>query len=139
MKYCYRCCFAVSLGTEKFCPSCGQRLNQQGGTSSDHSESINITGTGGDVIGAGFTGSGNIMGKNIVVGSGTISVSKQQLSNVNSEYANALKQFSESLNRQLEGKQVPEEQGEEINQSINELAEESQDLKPGQTVGEIKN
>ncbi len=138
MKYCYNCGFALSIGTEKFCPGCGQHLNQQQELDVNPHNSVSITGTKGDVIGVGFTGSGNIIGKQIVVGSGTININKQELSNVNSEYANALKLFSESLNRQLEGKQIPEEQVKEINNSIKDLAEESQDLKPGQTLGEIK-
>ncbi len=139
MKYCYNCGSTLSLGTEKFCPSCGQNLGQHPQESNvNPSNSVSITDTKGNVIGVGFRGSGNVIGEQVVVGSGTINVSKQQLTNVNFEYANALKQFSESLNQKIEGKQVPEEQVEKINQSINELAQESQDLKPGQTIGEIK-
>ncbi len=101
-------------------------------------KSISITGTGGDVIGVVFSGSGNMICKTVIVGSGTINVNKQELSKVDSEYANALKQFSDSLNQHLEGKQILEEQVTQINQSIKELAEESKDVKPGQTLGEIK-
>ena len=53
-------------------------------------------------FGVGVRGSGNIIGKNIVVGDGTINVSQQELSKIPvSEYANALKEFSESVNQQL--------------------------------------
>jgi hypothetical protein len=113
-------------------------LNQHQELATDQNKSMSITGNKGDAIGVEFTGSGNIIGKQIVVGSGTINVSRQELSNINSEYANALKKFSETLNRQLEGKQIPEEQVKEINDSIREIDEEIQDLKPGQQLGEIK-
>jgi hypothetical protein len=96
-------------------------LNQHQELATDQNKSMSITGNKGDAIGVEFTGSGNIIGKQIVVGSGTINVSRQELSNINSEYANTLKQFSETLNRQLEGKQIPEEQVKEINDSIREI------------------
>ena len=94
-------------------------------------QGINISGTQGDVIGACVSG-GHIIGKNIVVGDGTINVSDQRLTQIqNNEYAESLKQFSETINNQLKGRQVPEEKVKSINQSINELAEEVKDLKPG--------
>lgn len=97
-------------------------------------DSINISGNQGDVFGVGFSGSGNVIGKNIVIGSGTINVSKQELAKVDSEYADALKQFSESLNQQLKGKQIPEDKVKDINNSLNELAKEVKDVKPGQEI-----
>jgi hypothetical protein len=66
--------------------------------------------THGDVIGVGVSGSGNIIGKNIVVRSGTINVSEQHLKQIqNNEYAEGLKEFSENLNSRLKGQQIPEE------------------------------
>ena len=75
----------------------------------NNKSTIKINGTKGDVIGVGISGSGNVIGKNIVVGSGTINVSQTQLQQIPNEYATALKEFSEQINNQLKGKQLPEE------------------------------
>jgi hypothetical protein len=66
------------------------------------------------------------------VGLGTITVSQQELANIQDpEYAKALKDFSENINQQLKGRQTPEEQVKSINTSIEELAKEVQGVKPG--------
>jgi len=138
MKYCPDCGEHLILGTEKFCPNCGQDLTKgevrEEGTLEleENRRGINISGTQRDVIGFGFSGSGNIIGKNIVVGSGTINVSQQELAKIQGpEYARALKDFSENINQQLKGRQIPEEKVKEINTSLEELAKEVQDVKPG--------
>lgn len=138
MKYCPDCGEHLILGTEKFCPNCGQDLTKgevrEEGTlePEENRRGINISGTQRDVIGFGFSGSGNIIGKNIVVGSGTINVSQQELAKIQGpEYARALKDFSENINQQLKGRQIPEEKVKEINTSLEELAKEVQDVKPG--------
>jgi hypothetical protein len=118
-----------SASVEKFCPRCGQNLN---GVTSSRKDSFSISGVKGDVFGAGFTGSDNIIGKNIVVGSGTINVSKQELAKVDSEYANALQDFSNTINQQLKGQQIPEEQIQEINNRLNELTKAVKGIKSGQ-------
>ncbi len=100
-------------------------------TNSTERDRIHISGVQGDVFGVGFSSSGNIVGKNIVVGSGTINVSKQELSRVDSEYAKALTDFSSQINRELKGQQIPEDQVKDINNKLNELAKEVQDIKPG--------
>jgi hypothetical protein len=94
---------------------------------------IKISETGGDVIGVGVvSGPGSIIGKNIVAGDGTINVSEPRLTEIqNHEYAEGLKQFSETINNQLKGQQVPEEKVKSINESIDELAKEVKDIKPG--------
>jgi hypothetical protein len=143
MAFCSNCGTQLSLGTEKFCPGCGYDLSKGGRVGTpEHQESrqgINITGTHGDVIGTGVSGAGNIIGKNIVVGDGTINVSEQRLTQIqNNEYAESLKQFSETINNQLKGRQVPEEKVKSINESINELAEEVKDVKPGKEVDYVK-
>ena len=103
----------------------------------NENKGINISGTHGDVIGVGVSGSGHIIGKSIVVGDGTINVSEQRLTQIqNNEYAESLKQFSENINKQLKGLSVSEEKVKSINESINELAEEVKDIKPGKE-GEI--
>jgi SMC interacting uncharacterized protein involved in chromosome segregation len=43
-----------------------------------------------------------------------------------------LKEFPESVNQQLKGKQIPEDQVKEINNNLNEFAKEVQDMKPGE-------
>jgi hypothetical protein len=138
MKYCPDCGEHLILGTEKFCPNCGQDLTKgevrEEATlePEENRRGINISGTQRDVIGFGFSGSGNIIGKNIVVGSGTINVSQQELAKIQGpEYARALKDFSENINRQLKGRHIPEEKVKEINTSLEELAKEVQDVKPG--------
>ena len=138
MKYCPDCGEHLILGTEKFCPNCGQDLTKgevrEEATlePEENRRGINISGTQRDVIGFGFSGSGNIIGKNIVVGSGTINVSQQELAKIQGpEYARALKDFSENINQQLKGRQIPEEKVKEINTSLEELAKEVQDVKPG--------
>ena len=42
-----------------------------------------------------------------------------------------MKDFSENINQQLKGRQIPEEQVKSINTSLEELAKEVQDVKPG--------
>ncbi len=96
----------------------------------NNKSTIKIDGTQGDVIGVAVSGSGNVIGKNIVVGSGTINVSQTQLQQIPNEYATALKEFSEQINNQLKGKQLPEEQIKSVNNSLEELAKEVQDVKP---------
>jgi hypothetical protein len=59
VKYCHTCGCKFSLGTEKFCPECGQNLTQK------EVNGIGITDTKGDVIGTGINGTGNIIGKEI--------------------------------------------------------------------------
>jgi hypothetical protein len=73
-------------------------------------------------------GAGNIIEKNTVVGSGTISHLTQIQNN---EYAESLKQFSENVNSTLKGQQISEKKIKSINESIIELAKEVKDIKPG--------
>ena len=101
MNFCSECGQQLAAGTEKFCPNCGQDL-KKGGV------------RGGEVD------------------SGTINVSQQELANIQDlEYAKALKDFSESINQQFEGRQIPEEQVNSINTSLEELAKEVQGVKSG--------
>ena len=93
---------------------------------------IHISGMQGDVSGTINGGTGNIAAKYVVVGSGTINVSEQQLARIqNNEYAQSLRSFSENINKQLKDRQIPEEQIKSINQSMSELAKEVEDIKPG--------
>jgi tetratricopeptide (TPR) repeat protein len=66
--FCYQCGYQLALGIEKFCPNCGTDLQQQktaaiGGRMTDDNRSVGIQQTGGDVVGTGISGSGNITAK----------------------------------------------------------------------------
>ena len=100
-------------------------------------DEVHIGNVGGDVVGVGVSGSGNIIGKGIDI-SGTVSINNQQLQSVPSEYANSLKSFSESVNQQIKANNVPPEKVKPIQESINELVKESEGIEPGQSVGVIK-
>ena len=62
MKYCHNCGYKLTLGSDKFCPDCGQNLTQQ---TSDYDNKVSITDTKGDVYGVGSSGTGNISGKEV--------------------------------------------------------------------------
>jgi tetratricopeptide (TPR) repeat protein len=64
MTFCHYCGHKLSLGTERFCPQCGTNL-QAVITHTKSGTSTNIGNTSGDLIGAGVSGSGNIIGKEI--------------------------------------------------------------------------
>lgn len=131
MKFCPECGFQFTTGSEKFCPNCGYDIIKGGSRVDQDRSSVKIENTGGDVYGVGVSGSGNVIGKNVVVGSGTINVSENQLQKIPAEYAQALKEFSENVNQQLKGRQIPEEEVKSINNNMNELAKEVEDVKPG--------
>jgi hypothetical protein len=133
MKFCPECGYQFTSGSEKFCPNCGYDINKGGGLSRDRN-SVNIENTGGDVFGVGISGSGHTVGKNIVIGSGTINVNETRLQKIPNEYAQALKEFSENINQQLKGQKIPEEEVKAINNNMNELAKEVEDVKPGKEV-----
>ena len=102
MNFCSECGQELTAGTEKFCPNCGQDLKK-----------------------AGVRGGGE-------AGSETVNVNQQELANIQDpEYAKALKDFSENINRQLKGRQISKEQVRSINTSLEELAKEVQDVMPG--------
>ena len=62
VNYCHNCGYKLTLGTEKFCPDCGQDLTQQ---RSGYDKKVSIHDTTGDIIGTDVTGSGNFIGKEI--------------------------------------------------------------------------
>ena len=96
-------------------------------------DNITISNTSGDIIGVDVSGSGNVIGKNIVVGNGTINVDPDRLSKIkSSEYTESINDFSQDINNQLKGYQLKEEQVKSINQAVDNLAEEVQDIKPDQ-------
>jgi hypothetical protein len=112
-------------------------LVDNNGNSGSKRDEIHIGNVGGDVIGVGVSGSGNIIGKSIDI-SGTVNISNQQLQHVSTEYANSFKSFIESVNQQLKANNVPPEKVKPIQESINEFVKESEGIEPGQQVGVTK-
>ena len=90
---------------------------------------IKISGVGGDVVGVGVSGTGNIVGKNITV-SGGITINANQLAKLPGEYATSLKEFSEAVNEQLKLNKVPEEKIAPVRQEVEALAKEVEAVKP---------
>ena len=102
------------------------------------SRDIHISGVSGDIIGVGVSGEGNIVGKNVVIGSGSINVSDQRFAKIqNNEYVESLKNFSKTINERLNGRQISEDKLRMINNTINELAKETEDIEKGKRVSEI--
>jgi hypothetical protein len=102
MNYCYNCGNRLSTHSEKFCSNCGKNLDERlimtNENNAEGKGSIYIHGNQGDIIGVGFTGSNNIIGKNISVGNNAIKLNKKELDKVPViEYSDALKNFSESV------------------------------------------
>ena len=113
------------------CPNCGQTLRGRIANDNSGKYSTNIHNTKGEVSNIGFSCSGNNIGKNIVVRSDTIIIRQQELAKISiPEYAKALKDFSESINRHLEGRQISEEKVKWINNSLEKLAKEVEDIQP---------
>jgi hypothetical protein len=139
MKYCSNCGSQLSLGTEKFCPNCGQNLTKQESGIEDttaSNKSVGIPGTQGDVFGFGFSGSANIIGKDISVGS--VGIGDQQLQKIPQEYADSLKAFTDAINQQFKTNNVPSDKVAEVQRNVNEFSKELEGVKPGQDLGIIK-
>jgi rRNA maturation endonuclease Nob1 len=132
MKYCPECGSQLAIENAKFCPECGNDLLKKDRTNDDYSQgkSTHIENTKGDLIGVNVSGSDHIIGKNMIIGSGTINVNETELQKIPDEYADALKKFTESLNQQFKDQQVPKEQVQEINKSLEDLAKEVEEVKP---------
>lgn len=96
-------------------------------------DKIKISGVGGDVVGVGVSGTGNIVGKNITI-SGGITLNAQQLAKLPNEYAASLKSFSEAVNEQLKAHNVPQEKIAPVQQEVEALAKEVEAVKPGEAV-----
>ena len=99
---------------------------------------------GGDVIGVNVTGDKNIIGKNMNVSQtnteiNEITINQQILSKLDEEYASAFKQVTESLNNQIkQSKDVKPEQVVDIQKSLEDLAKETEGLKPNEQPPEEK-
>ena len=79
-------------------------------------DGIHIGNVGGNVIGVGVKGSGNIIGENISIGS--VSLSDQQLRKIPQEYADSLKAFTDAINQQFKANNVPADKVQEYNKML---------------------
>jgi hypothetical protein len=68
---------------------------------------IHIGDVGGDIIGVDIKGSGNIVGKNIIVKS-------EQLQKIPTGYADSLQAFTDALNREFKANNVPPDKVAEV-------------------------
>jgi hypothetical protein len=100
---------------------------------------VNISNVGGDVIGTNVSGTSNIIGKDISVSiSGTVSVNSQILNKLPQEYSNAFKEFTEKINEQIKKNNIKIQQVEPIKESINDLAKETETIRPNEEPSIIK-
>jgi len=140
MTFCSNCGSQLTSGTEKFCPQCGYGLSKgergEDLKSAENTRGINISGTQGDLMGVGFSGDGNIIGKNITVGS--VGIGEQQLQKIPKEYADSLKAFTDALNQQFKANNVSSDKVAEVQRNVNEFSKEIEGVKPGQDPGIIK-
>ena len=99
---------------------------------------------GGDVIGVNVNGDKNIIGKNMNVSQTNteishITINQEILSKLDEEYSNTFKQVADSLNNQIkQSKDVKPEQVVEIQNSFEDLAKETEGLKPNEQLPEEK-
>ncbi len=97
--------------------------------SNDQNKGINISGNTGDIIGVEVSGNNNLIGKNIVVGSGTISVNDERLCNFPAKYSESLREFTERINSELQGQKISEDDKYAINNNIDEFAKQVAEAK----------
>ncbi len=88
-------------------------------------DEIHVGNVGGDVVGVGVSGSGNIIGKNITV-------SQTTYIKLEPEFRNSLEEFLALLNKY--GGQLTEDQKRSLQQSVDALAKEVEGLKPDEVV-----
>ncbi len=87
----------------------------------------------GDVIGVGVNGDGNVIGKNITIGSG-ISVNKSYLDRIDPQFSSSIKEFEKILNEKIKEVPVSEEQKKTIMENVEKLANEVKVVKPDQII-----
>jgi hypothetical protein len=122
MTFCSSCGQQLAIRTEKFCPNCGQDLKIGGAVSVSRNPSINIGNIQGDVMGVGFLGDGNIIGKNITVGS--VGIGEQQLQKIPTEYADSLKAVTDPINQQFKANNVRSAKVADVQRNVSEFSQE---------------
>lgn len=100
---------------------------------SNNGDNIHISGIQGDVIGGKVSGTGNIVGKDVVI-SGTINIDTLGLEKIPSEYSKALKDFSEKINQQSISNKIPKEEVKPIENEIKEIAQDMKKIKNVESV-----
>lgn len=99
---------------------------------------------GGDVIGVNVKGKGVVIGKNMKVNqtnteSKQVTINKHILSKLDDNYANAFKQVEQGINDQIkQSEDVKPEEVTEIQNSLEDLAKETEGLKAGEQPPEEK-
>ena len=93
----------------------------------ENDRGVHIGNVGGDVIGVGVAGSGNVIGKNIVI-------NKQQLENMPSEYAESLTKFIEEFKKY----NILPEQAKPIQDSLNDFTNEVEGIQQKEKITTVK-
>lgn len=93
----------------------------------ENDRGVHIGNVGGDVIGVGVAGSGNVIGKNIVI-------NKQQLENMPSEYAESLTKFIEEFKKY----NIPQEKVKPIQDSLYDVTKEVEGIKTEEKISTVK-
>jgi hypothetical protein len=99
--------------------------------------SINISGVGGDVIGVGVSGSGNIVGKQVNVASG-LHLNPAQLARLPQEYATSLTAFSAAVNQQLAAHHIPAEQVAPVQKEVEALVKDVEEIPADKPVAIVR-
>jgi hypothetical protein len=100
-------------------------------------QSINISGVGGDVIGVGVSGTGNIVGRHVNAASG-LQLSPALLARLPGEYASSLTAFSTAVNRQLADKNIPAEQVIPVQKEVEALVKDVEEIQADKPIPIIK-
>jgi hypothetical protein len=150
VKYCHNCGFKLTLGSEKFCPECGEELGQSAtsGKYDNKKSSIGITDTKGELFGVGVSGTGHIIGKEVgYTVQGNVyhlhfgdNVSKEIITGTIQEIKNVPTQIDQSIlsNPVIDRDKL--EEIEKIQQQINSILEEvnKTEEREGTSIKEIK-
>jgi hypothetical protein len=96
----------------------------------ENGDEIYIGSVGGDVIGIGVKGAGNVISKNISVG--------DQQPRIPTEYVNSLKAFSNTINEQFKANSVPSHKVGEVQKNVDEFSKELEGMDLGEHTGVIK-
>ena len=88
---------------------------------------INISGTQGDVIGVGVSGSSHVVGKDVSF-SGGIHLGSENLSHLPKELAESLRVFTVTATKEIQKQKISPEQIEPIQKEVTDLAKEVEHL-----------
>jgi len=142
MKFCHNCGTKLTLGSEKFCPDCGTNLQQKRTPIDINNQSIDVQRTTGDVMGAGISGSGNIIAKDIegnTYNNYFYGFSYEQIKNITTSSTALISQTYQTsdntareLNNVTQTKQQTAQVIEQINKIEKQEGREIQEIKVGE-------